>query len=316
MTNGTPLERAQALVSDIRGRLDTMTLITLKSLLFELDDHLKQAATQAGAGTGEPASATLPPPAIILSAPLAIAPAVTESAALETLKDQVAAFTSLMVHEIRKPMTSIRGYSDMLAKPGMIGPLNDMQTQFIGIIRGNIIKMETLVTDINDLNKLNVARLRLDASFTTVSQIVGEVKKAAEALNAEYNHTLNWEIGEQLPPLNQDVKQLTKILIKLVSNAMQYTPPSGVITFRAARVEGERVTFSVTDSGIGIAPADLPRLGEAFFRADQELVTSQKGYGLGLAVASGLLALMGSALACQSVLGAGSTFSFTIQGAI
>jgi signal transduction histidine kinase len=75
------------------------------------------------------------------------------------------------------------------------------------------------------------------------------------------------------------------------------------------------VNFSVTDSGIGIATADLPRLGEAFFRADQELVTSQKGYGLGLAVASGLLALMQSALACQSSLGAGSTFSFTIQGA-
>jgi len=97
-------------------------------------------------------------------------------AKLDATVQETASFASLMVHEIRKPMTSIRGYIDMLAKPGMVGPLNEMQTQFVSTIRTNAIRMEGLVADISDISKLNSGRLRLEAKMTTFGQVVMDVQ--------------------------------------------------------------------------------------------------------------------------------------------
>jgi signal transduction histidine kinase len=196
-------------------------------------------------------------------------------------------FTSTMVHEIRKPMTTIKGYSDMLAKPGLIGQLNDQQQMFIDTIRNNVLRMEWLVADISDINRLNSGRLKLEAKMTTVGQVIMEVQKQAEPFVAQYEHKATWEAPQGLPILTADGKQLAKVLFKLVHNAIQYTPKGGQIAVRAARVEGNSVQFSVSDTGIGMKDEEISRLGEPFFRADHELVTSQKGYGLGIPVAMG-----------------------------
>lgn len=283
-----PLQEAQRLAAQLQQAADSGDL---KAGLLQLKALLDQAAAR---GEGEDANAL--------------------REKLNSVLDNSANFTSLMVHEIRKPMTSIRGYSDMLAKPGMIGPMNEMQQQFIDTIRNNIIRMEGLVSDISDINKLNSGRIRLDSKMTTFGQVIMDVQKQVEPLIAEFQQNVTWDIPQGLPILNADAKQLAKIVTNLVRNAIQYTPKGGQVTVKAERLDNNVLRVTVSDTGIGMKPEEIARLGEAFYRADHELVTSQKGYGLGIPIVMGFLELMDSKLTCESVPGQGSTFSFTLTG--
>jgi signal transduction histidine kinase len=291
MSEQSPLGEALQLVTELQQKAGTAEPGTLKADLDRLSDLLKVAQSR---GEGQDADAL--------------------RQQLNQMIDNTASFNSMMVHEIRKPMTSIRGYTDMLAKPGMIGPMNEMQQQFIDTIRTNIIRMEGLVSDISDINKLNSGRLKLDAKMTTFGQIIMDVQKQVEALIPEFNHTVNWEIPQGLPILNADSKQLAKVLGNLVKNAIQYTPKGGTVTIKAERLENNIMHVDVIDTGIGMKPEEIARLGEVFYRADHELVTTQKGYGLGVPIAMGFLKLMNSKLDIKSEPEKGSTFSFEISG--
>ena len=224
----------------------------------------------------------------------------------------------------------------MLAKPDVIGPLNDNQKLFLETIRSNVLSMEALVTDISDLNKLNSGRLRPEAKMTTFGQVIMDVKKQVEPLIAKYGHQVSWQVPSGLPILMIDAKQLAKVLMKLVQNALQYTPrpneqssagpastssdavlPDEIpaqITVKAKRLPDNVLYVTVADHGIGMKPEEIAKLGEPFFRADHELVTSQKGYGLGIPVALGVLRLLASDLEVTSVPDEGSTFGFRLIG--
>src|SRR5579859_1009505 len=294
MSEQTFLQQAQQLVESLQqqaGNPGSLDASDLKSRLSQLNDLLRQAGAGGEGQDGE-----------------------SFRGELSAFKDRTASFNSMMVHEIRKPMTSIRGYADMLAKPGMIGPMNEMQQQFIDTIRTNVIRMEGLVSDISDISKLNAGRIKLDNKMTTFSQIIMEVQKLSEPLIAEFQQNVTWDVPQGLPFLNADSKQLSKVIFNLVKNAIQYTPKGGNITVHAERREGNELFVSITDSGIGMKAEDIARLGEVFFRADHELVTTQKGYGLGVPIAMGFLRLMNSQLHCDSTPGQGSTFSFALVG--
>jgi len=289
-STSSPLREAQALITDLQQKAE-LNPEEFKASLGKLADLLKRAEAS---GEGEDAA--------------------TLRQRLNDLVDKTASFNSMMVHEIRKPMTSIRGYSDMLAKPGMIGPMNEMQQQFIDTIRTNIIRMEGLVTDISDINKLNSGRLKPDNKMTTFGQIIMEVQKNLEPVIAEFQPTVNWDIPQGMPILNADNKQLAKVIGNLVKNAIQYTPKGGTISVKAERRDNNVLHVEVTDTGIGMKPEEIARLGEVFYRADHELVASQKGYGLGIPVAMGFLKLIDSKLNVESTFEKGSTFSFDIVG--
>src|SRR5579859_1493910 len=234
MSEQTFLQQAQQLVESLQqqaGNPGSLDASDLKSRLSQLNDLLRQAGAGGEGQDGEALRNEL-----------------------NNIVDRTASFNSMMVHEIRKPMTSIRGYADMLAKPGMIGPMNDMQQQFIDTIRTNVIRMEGLVTDISDISKLNSGRIKLDDKMTTFGQIMMEVQKLAEPLIAEFQHTVNYDIPQGLPILNADSKQLSKVIFNLLKNAIQYTPKGGTITVHAERREGNELFVSITDSGIGMEP--------------------------------------------------------------
>ncbi len=312
-----PLGAARELVTQLQAAADATPIdpAALKAQLARLDSVLIDAI-ERGAGSD----------------------ADQVRAELDRVVADSTSFSSMMVHEIRKPMTSIRGYADMLAKPGMIGPLNEMQTQFITTIRSNVIRMEGLVADISDISKLNSGRLRLDNKMTTFGQIVMEVQKGAESLVVETGHTVTWDVPQGLPILTLDSKQLAKVLLNLVRNAIQYTPGGnldlsalsdadrsdieanmatkggGQITVRAERLDNNVLHVTVSDNGIGLKPEEVARLGELFYRADHPLVTLQKGYGLGVPIAMGFLRMMGSQLEIDSAPGVGSTFGFRLAG--
>ena len=287
-----PLVEAQSLVTQLQSQAGNLDPATLQDELAKLQ-ALISAAVENGAG----------------------ADAEQMRAELNRVIAETASFTSVMVHEVRKPMTSIRGYADMLAKPDLIGPLNDMQKQFMDIIRNNVMSMEALVTDISDFNKINSGRMKLDSKMTTFGQVIMDAQKQTEPLIAKYGHQVSWDVPQGLPILVTDAKQLAKVIVKFAQNALQYTPPGeGQLTISAAKLEGNLIQVTVTDNGIGMKPEEVARLGEPFYRADHELVTSQKGYGLGIPVAFGLLKMMNSPVDVNSTLGTGTSISFQISG--
>jgi signal transduction histidine kinase len=280
-----PLQDARQLVTELRHSADS----SLKQQLDTLDQMLAAAQRR---GEGQEASALRDQ--------------------LEELVATNAKFVSVMVHEIRVPMTSIKGYSDMLGK-NVVGPLNDQQQQFVETIRSNVTRMEHLVTDISDISKIQSGRIRLEPQMEMYKNIAMKVEKSLADLAAEHGHTLTFDTPSGLPLLNADSVRLTQVLEKLAINALRYTPEGGEITIRAENADG-KLKVSVIDTGIGMTEEEQTHIGELFWRADDEHVRSFKGHGLGLPIAIGLIKLMGGEFFYESTRGQGSVFGFVVPG--
>ncbi|MBN2305731.1 MAG: HAMP domain-containing histidine kinase [Anaerolineae bacterium] len=231
---------------------------------------------------------------------------------IEDLIAMNARFVSVMVHEIRVPMTSIKGYSDMLGK-NIVGQLNEQQQQFVEVIRSNVSRMEHLVADISDISKIQSGRMRLDSKMDMYKNVGLQVEKETRDLATERGHTLMFDTPSGLPLLNLDSSRLAQALQKLVVNALQYTPEGGEITVKAEGIDG-RLKVSVTDNGIGMTEEEQSHLGELFWRADSELVRSFKGHGLGIPIAMGFIKLLGGEFFFESAPDQGSMFGFVVPG--
>lgn len=156
-------------------------------------------------------------------------------AQLDAQSAAVTKFISVIVHELRKPMTSIRGYTDMLAK-GMAGALNPMQQNFADTVRSNVIRMDWLLADLSDLNKLIYKRIKIEPKSTVAAEVLAEVESNIAPLVAEYEHTLTVECEPNLPEFQADTKQIIKMLTLMGRNAVFYTPKStGKITLSAKK---------------------------------------------------------------------------------
>ena len=227
------------------------------------------------------------------------------------LKDQ-AYFIGHAVHELRTPMTSIRGYSDMLGS-GSMGALNDMQKQFVDTIRTNAKRMEGLMTDVSDMNKLRAGTLRAYLKMDMFKNIVMMVEKQMQPVAEQLGRKLTLDIPSGLPILNTDGELLAKAIIKLVDNALRYQQDGGEVTV-AASADGNKLIIKVQDSGIGMTPEELDQLGTIYFRSEDELVRSYKGSGLGIPVAYGIIRLLDGTIEVQSEKGKGTTFTVALTG--
>ncbi len=227
------------------------------------------------------------------------------------LKDQ-AYFIGHAIHELRTPMTSIRGYADML---NSMGSLTDMQKQFLDTIRTNSRRMETLMQDVADVNKLRHGTLKTAVKMDMFKNIALMTEKAMAPTAEQLGRALKFDIPQGLPILNTDGELVAKALNKLVENALRYQDKEtgGEVTM-AARAEGNQLIVTVTDTGIGMTPEELAQLGTLYFRSENDVVRNYKGSGLGIPVAYGILELMSGTVKAVSEPGKGSTFTITLPG--
>jgi signal transduction histidine kinase len=228
------------------------------------------------------------------------------------LKEQ-AAFVSHAVHELRTPMTSIRGYSDMMRS---MGALNDMQKMAVETIRNNSRRMESLLTDVSDTSKLKAGTLRTNVKMDMFKNIAMMVEKLAQPATEELGRKLTTDIPQGLPILNVDGELLAKALYKLVENGLRYTDKdaeTALVTLRAA-ADGSKLVITVQDNGIGMTPEELNQLGTIYYRADNELVRGYKGSGLGVPVAYGIIRMLGGTTEVTSEPSKGTTFTITLTG--
>jgi signal transduction histidine kinase len=243
-------------------------------------------------------------------APLADAPSVSDSSDL--LREQ-AYFVSHAIHELRTPMTSIRGYADMIVNPAM-GTLTDMQKQFMETIRTNSRRMDSLMTDVSDIAKIRGGTLKIALKMDMFKNIAMMVENAMKPVAEQIGRTLTFDIPQGLPLLNTDGELLAKAINKLVENGLRYQErEDGSVTVRG-RADGNTLVVEIVDTGIGMTAEDLAQLGTVYFRSENEVVRSYKGSGLGVPVAYGIVKALGGSVEVQSKEGEGTTFTVKIAG--
>ncbi len=225
-------------------------------------------------------------------------------------------FVSLVAHELRTPMTSIRGYTDMLRK-GIVGPLSPQQEQFMETISRNVERMRIMVSDLLDISRMESGRLRLKLAITSLNAAVEEALRGLQESLHSKQHVLITDIPSTLPLVYADPERLTQVLVNLIGNAVKFTPARGSIAVRAEQHEKEPgfIHCAVTDNGVGISPEDQQHLFTKFFRSENPVVREQPGNGLGLAITKGLVEMQGGSMWVESSLGAGSVFHFTLPEA-
>jgi signal transduction histidine kinase len=218
-----------------------------------------------------------------------------------------------VAHELKNPLTSIRGYSDFLAG-GAVGGLSDIQRNFINTIRSNADRMTTLVSDLNDVTKLETGNFRIDPKPAQFSQIVTDTVTPLEKQIGDKRQKLVLDLPPDLPPIHVDEGRIIQVLTNLVSNAHKYSPEEATITISAApeRAPVPRLHIQVRDTGIGMSDEDIRKLFTPYFRSDNPQAREQPGTGLGLTITRGIVVRHGGEIWVKSELGAGTAFHFTV----
>jgi signal transduction histidine kinase len=231
-------------------------------------------------------------------------------------------FISFVAHELRTPMTSIRGYTDLVAQ-GAVGPVSQPQANFLATIRLNVDRMAALVSDLNDVSRIESGRLKLDFAAVPLAPAVDEVVEALQSQIEAKDQKLVREIPADLPPAWVDRGRLIQVLTNLISNAYKYTPAGGTLRIAAERSANrwdsagppEVVHFLVQDSGLGISLQEQKSIFQKFFRSEDGTVRDIPGTGLGLHITRNLVEMHGGRIWFESELQKGSTFHFTVPAA-
>jgi signal transduction histidine kinase len=235
---------------------------------------------------------------------------ITKEVEVDRMKSE---FVSTVSHELRTPMTSIKGYADLILM-GAVGPMSDPQARYLQVIKNNADRLSMLVNDLLDISRIETGKTELDLRPLDVPQIIKQIVNGH--LRGRIKHEnkpiqVSIEMAPSLPLINADSGRMTQILTNLVDNAFHYTPDNGQITI-AAEENNNFVAIHIQDTGIGIAPDQMEKIFDRFFRSDDADVQKVAGTGLGLAIVRSLVEMHGGTITVQSALGEGSTFTINL----
>ena len=216
-------------------------------------------------------------------------------------------------HELRTPIASISAHVESLQKPGR--QMDVESQQYLGVIDTETKRLSSLVDDLLVLARADADELKLPVKPVNVGEIVDQVSTAMAPLaRQQRNLSLVHSAASDLPPALADPDRLAQVLANVIRNAVNHTPDGGIITVNA-ELDAEAIAIAVSDTGIGIEPADLAHVFERFYRADQSRARDSGGSGLGLAIVRELLDAMGGSISAESTVGRGSTFTIRLRKA-
>ena len=226
---------------------------------------------------------------------------VTHFKELDIMKTE---FVNTVSHDLRSPLTLMRGYATMLE---MVGELNEQQKGYVNKMIVGVENMTRLVNNLLDLGRIDVGvGLRLETVL--LQDIIEHVVTTLQMQATQKDIQLDLELPHDTSPLIQaDQALLQQAIYNLVENALKYTPNGGQVTVRL-KIQGDSMLFSVQDTGIGVSAVDQARLFEKFYRGTQREAREQKGSGLGLAIVKSIAEKHGGKVWLKSELGKGSTF--------
>lgn len=214
-------------------------------------------------------------------------------------------FVANVSHELRTPLTIIRGYTEALTDGTAADPV--LQAKYLGMMRDETERLERLIKDLLDLSRLQSQNTQGEMEPIPLAAVaegaVSIFRRGAEQKGV----ALQAETPEENTVIRGNGDRLTQLLLILLDNALKFTAAGGRITVKAGR-DKNLVRLTVSDTGSGISPEDLPFIWERFYKADKSHSRSSVGTGLGLAIAKEIIELHGATVEVTSVLGAGTEF--------
>jgi signal transduction histidine kinase len=211
-------------------------------------------------------------------------------------------------------MTSIKGYTDLL-RAGVVGALNEQQSNFLNVIRNNTERMSALVSDLSDLSHIESGRMKLNPVETRLASVLDDLLLLLRSRFDEKKQTLEVQLPADLPNLLVDSQRLVQVLTAILNNANKYSSEGSQVILRAA-ADGNRVRIEVQDFGIGVSSEDALMVFNQFFRSEDPKVREQQGWGLNLCVARNMVMLMNGEIGFESKVGAGSTFWIAVPACL
>lgn len=225
---------------------------------------------------------------------------------LDRFKDRTLALIS---HDLRSPLTSIRGYVELLLDDET-GPLQENQRRFLGVVKRNADRLDRQIGDLLLAASMAEGRLQLQRSAVDVERLVMEAAEVAGPPAAQ--KSIRLEVAcRPLQLIDADGPRLAQMLDNLLSNAVKYTPEGGRVELRAWS-EGDWITLSVADSGPGIGLQDQSAIFEPFFRCAEAQAGDVNGTGLGLAIVKSIVEAHGGSVSVNSQPARGSCFLATL----
>jgi signal transduction histidine kinase len=212
-------------------------------------------------------------------------------------------FISTVSHELRTPLTSITGYLHLLER-GVAGPLTEAQLDFVHVALRNSDRLASLIDDLLTLSRFDAGRVSLDRRRVDLVRQLRDLREEMEPVADEAESRLALETPPELV-IEGDPQRLQQSFANLVSNAIKFNRPGGQVRISAAASSREAIV-EVSDEGVGIPPAEIPRIGERFFRASTTM--NMPGSGLGLAITREIVERHGGRLEIDSQVGKGSSF--------
>jgi len=219
-------------------------------------------------------------------------------------------FLAYMGHEFRTPIGAIRSIARLLIDR-VDGPLTDEQEKQVRFIQDNAAEFSDLVDDLLDLAKVEAGRVEISPGWFELVDLFSALRGMFKPVLTNPDVVLVFDEPQDVPPLYNDDRKLSQILRNFVSNALKFTS-SGEVRVSALRVDVDTVRFSVSDTGIGIAPEFHHAIFQDFAQVDSPIQKRLRGTGLGLSLSKRLAELLGGAVSLESQLGVGSTFSVTL----
>lgn len=226
------------------------------------------------------------------------------------------AFLATMSHELRTPLNSIIGFTGTVLK-GLAGPLTSEQEKQLGMVRGSARHLLELINDVLDISKIEAGQLEVSREPVDLRAAIERASATVRPLAEQKGLRLALTLPATLPDIVSDARRVHQILLNLLNNAVKFTD-AGTVSLVAecgsGIVLGGRpgVRIQVSDTGIGIRPADLETLFQPFRQVDAGLSRQQEGTGLGLAICYRLVTLLGGEISATSVWGSGSTFTVAL----
>ncbi|WP_376789066.1 ATP-binding protein [Thermoflexus sp.] len=211
-----------------------------------------------------------------------------------------------IAHELRTPLGILQGHLEAL-----IDGVLPLELEQVAQIHDEVRHLARLVEDLRLLTLAEAGQLRLDREIVDLKRLIEETVDGIAFQAAEKGLHLEVELPAELPPILADPTRVRQVLMNLLTNAVRYTPSGGQIVVRAQDL-GDGVQVSVRDTGIGIAPEDLPHVFDRFYRAERSRSRADGGSGLGLAIAKHLIEAHGGRIGVESTPGEGTCFFFTL----
>lgn len=235
---------------------------------------------------------------------VAVMQEITHLKELDRLKSE---FVSTVSHDLRTPLTTIQGYVELLDRAG---PLNDMQTKFVGKALSSLSHITALISDLLDIGRIE-AGYDLEMQPLRMDELIRLATEAAGVIAATQDIDVSLELPQSPLWVWGNTRRLRQVLDNLISNALKYNRSGGRVRVSGRR-DGDHVVVQVSDTGIGVPAEEQPRLFERFYRVQTPETEGIKGTGLGLAIVKSVIEKHRGRVWVESIPGQGSTFAFLL----